>query len=280
MFHDIKPAHGLVLVAAIVSNFVLITLFTMLYAGGMIQPIVDVSNGLIHPTLILGLPLFVLVVGVVVVWLGRLTPRDAGLEWSRLPSGIAVGLIFWVVVQIIQLLVGLGGTGKLVLDPVWAEEGVAPILGLLIGMLLGTALPEEVIFRGFAVPQLYLKLRDRMPERHTTNLVLAVLVSQVIFSLTHVPNLVLRRDVAWHQLPGPLLGVLLNGVLYALVYLRTNNLFIAMAVHALGNAPTPLLKTTVETPSLVFVFTVLLLLTWPVLARQAALSRRTKHVKG
>ena len=73
-------------------------------------------------------------------------------------------------------------------------------------------------------------------------LVLALLVSQGLFALSHVPNRIylgMKPD----EIALDLLMLLGWGTLYALIYLRTNNLFIVVGIHALGNTPTTLFAT-------------------------------------
>src|SRR5690606_32107815 len=70
----------------------------------------------------------------------------------------------------------------------------------------------------------------------------ALLISQVAFALSHIPNRIYLR-----MSPGDIVIDLLMlvgwGVLYTLLYLRTDNLFLVVGVHALGNTPTTLFAT-------------------------------------
>ena len=61
------------------------------------------------------------------------------------------------------MLIGLGVRGSLFLDDWWYEHGATYIVGLLLCRLFGGTLKEELIFRGFLLNQLFLKLRSHFP---------------------------------------------------------------------------------------------------------------------
>ena len=89
-----------------------------------------------------------------------------------------------------------------------------------------TALWEETAFRGFLLPQLYLKLSGHRWVR----LWGALLLSQIVFAAAHIPAHVMIR----HLTGLPLLRMLLlqgfAGILLGLLYLRTRNLWIAIGI--------------------------------------------------
>jgi TctA family transporter len=65
-------------------------------------------------------------------------------------------------------------------------------LGFLVAMLVGIPLYEEVAFRGFLFPQLYLKLGGAYRAR----LWVAAIISALLFALMHLPNRMLVREMA------------------------------------------------------------------------------------
>jgi hypothetical protein len=73
------------------------------------------------------------------------------------------------------------------INPSWGEVGVGAILGLLVAQLFGNALYEGVLFRAVLLDRLVLKLRDRR-----WGFPLALVGSQTIFALLHVPNRLLQ----------------------------------------------------------------------------------------
>jgi membrane protease YdiL (CAAX protease family) len=135
------------------------------------------------------------------------------------------------------------------------------MLGLLAAQLFGNALYEEILFRAVLLDQLVLKLRDCQ-----WGFLLALVGSQTIFAVLHVPNRLLQGYTFAGMAEG--LGLLfLVGLLFALVYHRTGNLLIAVGVHAVNNAPTMLVATPLSGQFLVTVLPVGFVAAWPVLRR-------------
>lgn len=98
-----------------------------------------------------------------------------------------------------------------------------------------------------------------------------VVISQSVFALVHIPCRILDC-FPLSEPPLDLLCLVGFGTFFALIYYRTNNLFIATGVHSLICTPAALL-TTQETGSwLVICFSAVLIVTWP-LARQICARR-------
>ena len=202
-----------------------------------------------------------LVVAVAVLYgLGRLSPADLGLGRKKLVQGLVTIGAVWGLNQVLAAALALASTGTVEVAPAWTTTGVGPTLLWTAVIFLTTALFEEIAFRGFLFPQLYLKLHGS----HRARFWIALLASQVLFAVAHIPGHLFIRHLSgpplWTQVA--LQGV--SGVLLLLVYLRTRNLWIAVGLHGLANAPTPLVSGTMswEIPLLV------LLVGWPWLTRK------------
>jgi len=85
--------------------------------------------------------------------------------------------------------------------------------------------------------QLFLLLEQR-GARYA--LAKALLASQGLFGLVHIPFQLETWGSTWSELPLWLLATGVMGVIFALFYIKTQNLFIAVGFHALFNAPTQL----------------------------------------
>jgi membrane protease YdiL (CAAX protease family) len=79
-------------------------------------------------------------------------------------------------------------------------------------------------------------------DRPWVRLALALLISQGLFALSHIPNRI-YLGMKPNEIAVDLLMLLGWGTLYTIVYLRTDNLFIVVGIHALGNTPTTLFRT-------------------------------------
>jgi uncharacterized protein len=204
--------------------------------------------------------LLLLAVGGVLFGIGRLRPADVGLERRKLLEGILVTGSIWLLDQAIGAIYGILTTGP-ILDRSWTTNGVEGTLLWAAVMFLGAALYEEIAFRGFLFPQLYLKFRGSDRVRLWT----AILASQFLFAIGHVPAHIMIRHLSGRGLWTTVVVQGLIGVVLVLLYLRTRNLWITVGIHGLVNAPTPLLVGTVGSAP----FLIALLIGWPWIARRS-----------
>jgi membrane protease YdiL (CAAX protease family) len=219
--------------------------------------IVRATLGLIDWTLMGSAFSLLIVVGGVIFGLGRLRPAEVGLIAARLPEAIVVTALLWIATQALVMAGAWAALGEIPINPRWAERGVTVVIGALIAQLLGNALAEEIIYRGFLLPQSWLKL----PARTGWRLLVAVLISQSIFALSHIPNRIFY-GMTLAEITLDMLMLLLFGVYYAFLYLRTGNLFIAVGVHALANQPASIVQSDLPAP-LLLALTLLLAIAWP-----------------
>jgi len=231
-------------------------------------PIARATHWIVHPDLVAGVVLLLVVVGGIVLWHGGLRAADVGLVRSHLPLALLVTAGFWLITQVILILSSLTHTGTLALHAQWSDPGTVVTLGFLAAMLLGMALYEEVAYRGYLFPQLYLKLRGT----YGTRVGAAAVLSGVIFALLHVPTRILIGQVTGAALLPHMAVLTLAGLFGVVLYLRKENLLVVTGIHALVNAPTQV----VEAPVSPFVVTVvlsgLMWLAWPRLVRPASAS--------
>jgi len=218
------------------------------------------SAHLVTPTLIIGGVLFaVTMIGLVT--LGKLRPSDLGWQWSKLGPGLALTAGIWIGMQLVELAATVASGTAPRLSPDWTVAGWATVVGVLLGQALGLAPAEETFFRGFLLPQLQMKFAS-MTARGAV--AIAIAVSQLLFALYHLPNLVLGNTGKGGTSPTDIavqLGLdLMFGVVFAGLYLRTGNLFLVIGIHALQNAGTSLVATPINPALVIFMLAVVLLL--------------------
>jgi membrane protease YdiL (CAAX protease family) len=259
--HGVKRARGSTIGLFLVLSFLVLGAFLAVYWIGFIQMGHHSIDRSVYR--ILGLNTLLIswpIVGVL-LWYEKLSLQDIGIAWRKLPFAMLLWVGIWLLVQGIELVAGLLLRGNAKIDPAWSGGGLA-IVGLLAGHLFGTALYEEMAFRGFLLRQCFLNLQGWSKNRQVLLASVAILVSQLAFTLFHVPWKLVTQGWSANT-RGELSGVLLTGIVYSLLYLRTDNLFLIMGVHALGNAPTSLITPTIGTPNLLMLFTVVIWILWP-----------------
>lgn len=221
------------------------------------------SRGLITEHLILcWIELFIFLV---IIWWGRLRWQDIGLVGSKLLMGLIVIVAVWLTAQLMMLIAALLTGSQLMLHPDWQRLGTGHVLGNFIQHYLGTGLCEELTIRAFLLIQLAKKF-DTSKGRKPYPFIAAMVVSSIFFALLHIPRLSAEGITGYSLLMWMVL-LTIAGIFLSLVYLRTGNLFVAIGLHALGDAPTPLVAGPVNHYFFIGSLMVFLLLFWPVIAR-------------
>jgi membrane protease YdiL (CAAX protease family) len=189
--------------------------------------------------------------------------HDVGWRIAALPGALLAGIGLWLLMQAPALLQGPEAWQR---AAPW-RDGLGVALGPLLAQLAATAWVEETVFRGWLWPQLSARLSAHVMPGAAS--ILAAGVSQAVFALLHLPAL-LSGDA---PVVGTLAVLFATGLVFVALYAATGNLLVAVAVHALGNAPTPLLQPPAGAPAP----TMLLLAGTLALVIAAALRRRMRR---
>lgn len=236
----VRSTPAAALVATIIASSVGIGLANYLFfsrSDSFIWAIQESSDGWINANLILFLPLTILIVGGLILGWGKQRPVHLGLHsnWGAQLFGYLVG--GWLAIQLLAVIATLVSGDGLTLHGAWREHGAGLVIGLLIAMVFGTAFFEDSVFRGYLLPQFYLRLEELF-ENHRLRSIAALLLCAIIFALWHLPTILLNRDLDMPGVFAALSYMLFGGIMLGLLYLRTGNLAVVIAIHALTNAPT------------------------------------------
>ena len=227
-----------------VATFVVVVLLAVLFPffafyvfhpgdGQWQQTLYFTTAGLIEPSLILTAALVCMTVLYIRVF-GGLRLHNLGLTLQLSRAAIFTALL-WALTQAALAIWQIATTGEISWSSAWREPGPTLVLGELIS-LFGNALYEEIVWRGFIFVQLFLLLKQREVKRA---LLKSLLVSQGLFALMHISFQLITWSFTRSEL-SQFLTTLLVGVILAVVYVKTNNLFIAVGFHALFNGPVQL----------------------------------------
>jgi membrane protease YdiL (CAAX protease family) len=249
------------LIAVVAASYALAAGFNAWFAADDLpRTIAQRSGGWINPNLLMFVPMTLLVGGLLLVR-GRLRPASLGLGLRSLPIGVALLVTLWCLIQLGAALAAAAHGVGLEWHPAWIDPGPGYVLGFLIAMILGTALFEEIVFRGYLLPQVGMRLNG-FRSRHV-RIGLAILLSSLVFASWHLPTLIIHQALDPSAAAVQLGSLTCAGVLLSLLYLRTGNLYVTMAVHALVNAPTLLVATPVPGSFLAGVLGVALIIAGP-----------------
>lgn len=206
--------------------------------------------------------LTLLIALVLILGPGRLSLRDIGLTWRGVAGGLAIVAGIFVVAQVVFLVAALASGTPIALHPLRQTA-----YKLVVSQVAGNALAEEVVYRGFLLVQLALIARRWLPRKRAW--ALALIASQVIFALSHIPLRWITADLHGAQLVEDLLLTAVAGIVFALPYLRTGLLGVAIGFHALFNVSLALVDSPVDPRLVYFIALVVLLVGWPLAVRLA-----------
>lgn len=203
--------------------------------------------------------LFIVVVVGMMFGLGHLRPRDVGLDRRGIGTAVVVTLLVWIAIQLVAAATAAATGAPVTIHPSWRQYGAFRVLLWTFGMLAGTAFVEEVVFRGFLLTQLAVAL----PGSRGIRLWSALVLSQIVFGVSHAASL-MRGGMSGEALLLQLGLLTIAGLILALLYLRTRNLWLTMGMHCLVDAPTTLIvgARTID------LFIIGLVIVWPWIARR------------
>ncbi|MEM6473261.1 MAG: CPBP family intramembrane glutamic endopeptidase [Planctomycetota bacterium] len=241
-------------VLVVVVHVVLSTLMNFVVFPSEVLDVVEkLTFGLVNSTLQANL-LYMLIMFPLIFVVGGLKPGDVALapatgsESTTIWKGLIWTLVALALVHIGSLIAIVCNAGPLQLSATiengfFNKSGLAST-GLMLGQVFGNASYEEILFRGFLLPQLLLLFKKRNRKWSWTKCFwLALFVSQFVFSIQHLPNLIYRSgslDVI--AICIDLVVLLVCGLVLAAVFLLTRNLYAAIGIHAIANY-TPMLIT-------------------------------------
>ncbi len=221
-----KPASWAVMaLVALVFVALQLAFVRLVFPSGALGAVRRATGGLVAPTLVANLAIGAATIGILAVF-GKQRLRDLGLG-GRIGPAIAFTAAIWIGVNLLEALAAMKA-GNLRFDPAWSARPLG-VVGQWLGTTLGTALLEEVLFRGLLMRQIALRL-GRIGAGRSVSLILAIILSQAAFAAMHLP-----------VLPGldasALTGLFVAGVALALLYCVTGNLLICIGLHGLADAP-------------------------------------------
>lgn len=241
------------LVFSTISNLVV-------FQNGWLTPIAHQTNGLIQPGLLVYLVKLPLFAAFLFFW-GQLRPVDIGLKRVGLASAVVITVGLWLILQGIGLAFLLFQGSPLRMNALWAEYGAARMVGVQVANLTNVVF-EEIFFRGFLAVQVVLLVAYRNGRKvEHQQIFFAILLSQAVFSLSHLPNRV-YLGVSFPSLFGDLFQLVGIGSLLTIIFFRSGNLYLSMGIHMLANWPMALFLEKNIASALVYTAAVLILVLW------------------
>lgn len=253
------PVLGLVLGAHVALKGLV---FWPPFQTGVALPVEARTGGAVTAVTVAGLLSWTVLVGLLMGGVAALRPRHVGLSAGAFWEALPILLWVWILVQAAHVAMG-AASGTVSIVPTSLDLSAS--VGQRVEAVVGSGLLEEVFYRGFLLVQAYGLLRRRMGRERA--LALAVVASSVYFGLNHI-RAGLRAGLSPAEVAAFAVHCALVGALFAALFLRTGNLFIAAGAHALINDPLPFVDPPVDPSLTMLVGVCVLALAWPALAQR------------
>ncbi len=167
----------------------------------------------------------------------RFKSGEFGLNKHSVSEGLRAG--FWLIIltNLLVLLLSFSDSDPLVVSQQFSSSQMIfrNLFAFIFNILIG-AFIEEVIFRAYLIPQCFHFFKERI-SNNTLLIVIVVISTQSFFSLTHLPMLVFRHEIAESTVLPELFRLSIMGIIFSIIYLRTQNLIFVTIVHAMVNLP-------------------------------------------
>lgn len=213
------------------------------------------SHGLIDPNLVVFGIFNIILIFILLVRVEKIPLKKLGL--INLKQGIIVLFFVWLLSQLLTVAINLLLGQPIQIHTLWSKWEITYIIGFFIAMVLGTAFFEEIAFRGYLLPQFFFLIKKRQ------KIVWAIICSSLLFSIFHIPSLLFIVQLSLPSMLLRLLMLFMVGLISCFAYLRTGNIFVLVAIHALNNAPTPIFQSTLSPSMISVVLSFTLLVFWP-----------------
>lgn len=268
-----RAVSGKVILGVIALHTALLLGFTLPEFHRYIStPLTEQTNGFATHVLVTNALEFAVLIAVIMVVAGGLRLGDVGVRRRGLLTALLATLVLWGVTQLVMSSLAHLAPGPVQLNPDWMYPMVTYSIGRPLPGLFMAAFVEEVMYRGFLLPQLYhsaARWGMRTPGRR---LLFALVVSQTLFGINHIP-----AGLVTGLTPGQITGYVLMatgvGVFFSVLYLRTDNLWLVIGLHAVLNQPLSFYLSPVDPSLVVLILGLLLTLAIPFLRRQATAPR-------
>ncbi len=235
---EVKQAPIRLMVSLILVH-IAFTLFInlVIFEYGYLDFVYEATSGWINVTLTVNLIGLLLEVVILLCIIGGLSLRDVGIRKEKLVSGLIGTLLFWISIHVLDFIMTFISNEEITFNQdLFTHPNV--VLGGFFGQIFGNALLEEIVFRGFLFVQILLLLTKHYKLK--SPLFIAMLLSQSIFAIIHIPNRIYSGLVGMEYVYDFIQLVIL-GVIFSLIYVLTKNLFFVIGIHALLNEPPMLL---------------------------------------
>ena len=241
-----------ILIIALIYYLLNNLLVNYLFVIDFFNPINYYTNNIINGTLaanIMGLA----GCSIIIFIIGRHNMNSIWLSKRKIKIAFLLIISIWMISQISIIAYSFYTKGELIFI-----QNFNVLAGNIIGQIFGSALLEEMIFRGILLIQLYLIFLAKYSNKLT--IILSLSISAIIFVLTHIPNRILTYTP--DNLAFDTLSLIFGSTLLGIIFLKTKNLPFVIGFHSLVNYPSNIIVTNIPTEPIIFALVIIITLKW------------------
>ena len=166
--------------------------------------------------------------------------KDFGVDAKHLGQGLIFLIASWIFFNAFDAISIYSKGNRPEIHSTWETVGAIFIIRDFLESLLGTVLFEEIFHRVILLQQCYFLISKQKENRYIPNSIKAIAFSSAVFAIYHLPVWLTRNHTitdflfSTHSMSLPALFFI--GVLYCLVIIHTNNVFIPVILHAFHNS--------------------------------------------
>lgn len=149
--------------------------------------------------------------------------KDLDIQRKKFFSGYKWTLLIWLTFFLLQILFSAISHNGIQLS---IDKSFVPRFLDFIKFLFFVGITEEIIYRGYLLNQLRIKIQKKLNSG--IGLALAIILTNFLFSITHI-LIYLDKGVPMDAL----VGVFLIGAMLSITYLMTGNIFLVSGIHGL-----------------------------------------------
>jgi len=161
--------------------------------------------------------------------------KDLTITKQKFITGLSAGIYVFIFVNLILFASCFIHSRSLIISEYFSSIGLTlKTFGLFIFNIIPGAFIEELVFRAYLIPQIFIRINNKL-SNSVVSLVVTIFITQVLFAVAHVPRDLFRNDYNFLIISNNLIHLFESGIMLSLIFLRTKNIFFVTIYHAFTN---------------------------------------------
>ena len=238
--HPVSKSKTVILVAVLIISVLIPIAVNLLFLSKLFKQIVENQ-------------LYFVLIGIIIygAWLAILfflyskdsiSLKDLTVTKQKLKTGLLAGLYIFIAVNFLLLAFALINHRRVMISE---DFNSASVIFRTFGKFIFNVLPgtfiEELIFRAYLLPQIFLRINNKLSNA-ALSLVITILVTQALFAFAHIPRDFFRFNYDLSTVGNNIPVLFFSGIVFSIMFLKTKNIFLVTIFHAFMNFSLPVIN--------------------------------------